>query len=87
MAKNLITQNILNKKSLVESSVLYIFEDDLITPGAKDFIIQKKYKCQYIKQEELKGIIVQLLKEEADFENLEAEKVSEIINKVFEKII
>lgn len=87
MAKNLITKNILNKKSLPESSVIYIFEDDLITPGAKDFIIQKKYKCRYIEKEDLKKLIKEILEEEIKSQELSEQKIYKIINEVIKKII
>jgi ethanolamine utilization cobalamin adenosyltransferase len=87
VAKNLITKNILNKRSLPESSVIYIFEDDLITPGAKDFIIQKKYKCRYIAKEDLKKLIKEILEEEIKSQELSEQKISKIINEVIKKII
>jgi ethanolamine utilization cobalamin adenosyltransferase len=87
VAKNLITKNILNKKSLPESSVIYIFEDDLITPGAKDFIIQKKYKCRYIEKEDLKKLIKEILEEEIKSQELSEQKIYKIINEVIKKII
>jgi len=87
VAKNLITKNTLNKRALAESSLLYIFEDDLITPGAKDLILQKKYKCKYLKKEELKTLIRTILNDELKLSNLSEEKVSKIIEQILSKII
>ncbi len=87
MAKNLITRNTLNKKALAESSVLYILEDDLITPGAKDLIIQKKYKLKYVKKNELREMIKKIIKNEIQIDNLKEEKFSKIVDKIFKKII
>ena len=87
MGKNLITKNTLNKRALAESSLLYVFEDDLITPGAKDLILQKKYKCKYLKKEELRSLIREIIKDELKLSNLSEEKVSKIIEQVISKII
>ncbi len=87
MAKNLITKNTLNKRALAESSLLYILEDDLITPGAKDLILQKKYRCKYLKKEELKSLIRYILTDELESANLIEGKVSKIIEQVLTKII
>ena len=81
MTKNLITKNTLNKRNLAKSSVLYIFKSDIITPGAQDLIKQKNYKCKYIKKEELKEIIEQILAE-MNLNNLKEDKLSEIMNRV-----
>jgi ethanolamine utilization cobalamin adenosyltransferase len=87
VGKNLITKNTLNKRALAESSLLYILEDDLITPGAKDLILQKKYRCKYLKREELRTLIREILKNELTLRNLSEEKVSKIIEQVLSKII
>lgn len=87
MAKNLITKNTLNKRALAESSLIYIFEDDLITPGAKDLILQKKYKCKYLKKEELKTLVRTILNDELKSSNLSEEKVSKITEEILSKII
>ena len=87
VGKNLITKNVLNKRALAESSLLYILEDDLITPGAKDLILQKKYKCKYIKREELKEIIKVILNDQLDSKKIKEEKTSELINEILKKIV
>lgn len=87
MVKNLITKNTLNKRALAESSLLYVFEDDLITPGAKDLILQKKYRCKYLKKEELRSLIRDILTDELESGSLSEEKVSKIIEQVLSKII
>ena len=81
MTKNLITKNTLNKRNLAESSVLYIFKSDIITPGAQDLIKQKNYKCKYINKEELEEIIKQI-SAEMNVNDLKEDKISKIINRV-----
>lgn len=86
MAKNLITKKTLNKKALAESSVIYIFKDDLITPGAKDLIREKRLKCKYLKKEELKLEIKKII-EELTTAEFSSEKKEKIITSILAKII
>lgn len=86
VAKNLITKKTLNKKALAESSLIYIFADDLITPGAKDLIREKKLRCKYIKKEELKAEIRKII-EELTTDQCSSEKKEKIIKSILAKII
>lgn len=86
MAKNLITKKTLNKKALAESSLIYIFADDLITPGAKDLIREKKLRCKYIKKAELKTEIRKII-EELTTDQFSSEKKEKIIKSILAKII